>query len=343
MCRTTSTETTKLHLGKNETEDLDKVYHDITCECYYIFGRSRGCCRDESPKNDGLGNIDAVQVRLEGLNEVKGDTVSFEDKQYRNNFCNGILYLLESEVVDLKAANEAILSGLNVDLADFEGATESSNMVETGNDSFNESLNEGAGSTSTSSESIANETPKQLDATTSSIMTASGSEDETTDTNTSSVSTGAIIGILIAVLAALIATVMTIIHRKQDEKRRLAEFAGEELIDDDVEANSLHNDIVAMETMGDEKVYTKSHPEVATVENDQDGSSVVSSIVSETHNEEYTQISFENDEAGRGEAKVTVGSTLAAMGVASTVTSRLSSPQHQKEENEEQQLPFTDA
>lgn len=49
------------------------------------------------------------------------------------------------------------------------------------------------------------------------------------------------------------------------------------------------------------------------------------------HDEECAQISFEEQEDGGVEARVTVGSTLAAMGVASTVTGRLSAMQGRKD------------
>lgn len=108
-------------------------------------------------------------------------------------------------------------------------------------------------------------------------------------------------------------------------------------MDDDLEASSVHNDVVAMETMDGAKVYAELSPEVASTaeENDNDDNSDVLSVVSVDmeHNEECAQISFEKGNEGSVEAKVTVGSTLAAMGVASTVTSRLSSQQQQQQEN----------
>jgi hypothetical protein len=378
---------------KDSEEDLGKVYHDITCQCHYTFGQPLDCCHDDmQPPNKPPSQI---QVSFDGLN-VKGDGRTDADKTYRRNFCDGIMYLLESEGVDLSNANDAIISGLEIDIVDFdvvdvinpndsnqaEGATavptiteawtedessttetlssespnngnvEEDETIDENNDSSNiesevnsdESLTKATvsiQSTPSATTTIINtiETTKevpQFDASTSPVM-LSASTTEDANTNNSNVATSATIGILFAVLAAFLAAVMAIIHRKREEKRRLAEFAGEELMDDDLEASSVHNDAVAMETMDGAKVNAESSPEVASTaeENDNDDDSDVLSVVSVDmeHNEECAQISFEKGNEGSVEAKVTVGSTLAAMGVASTVTSRLSSQQQLQQEN----------
>lgn len=343
-----------------EPEDLSKVYHDFTCECHYIFGDPINCCHEEE-EADGppKPNDHKIQVSLQGL-ILNSEERTEEEKLYRRHFCDGIMYLLESEGVDLETAHDAIVAGMNADIVDFDivdvettvAATVTTTPIAVGDDESASDAGEEADEVSndkvdgedtitkatvaatqsaTTTPIALFETSKQVDASTSSIMTPSTSEDDTTNNN-SSVATSATIGILFAILAAVLATVMAIMHRKREEKRRLAEFAGEELVEDeDLEANSVHNDVVAME-MGEngEKVYEESTtPEIAETEiadsedkNDDDNSDVTS-VVSVEQNE-CAQISFGEDEEGDMEAKVTVGSTLAAMGVASTVTSRLS-------------------
>ena len=350
----------KRHLDDHEVsdDDLGKVYHDMACECHYTFGEPLKCCHDDKPPHKG-----PVQVSFDGLN-VKGDGRSEEDKQYRRNFCNGIMYLLESEGIDLETANDAILEGLNLDIVDFDiidgessatvAATITTAWFEDEDASVTETLStvptnnnepEDADADKTVAETItsatdavlstteANDsttgTAKQIDASTLSIMTASTTEDSETNDN-SSVATGVTIGVLFALIALILGIAMTITRRKREEKKRLAEFAGEELIDDDVEANSVHNDVVAIDTMDCKTIeITKegemdvAGTEVATADENNDDNSDAMSVVS-LNQDECAQISFQEDQDGGVEAKV---STLAAMGVASTVTSRLSTQQ----------------
>ncbi|KAL7505811.1 hypothetical protein ACHAXN_003245 [Cyclotella atomus] len=364
----------KRKLQKDPGDDiLDKVYHDMTCECHYTFGNPLECCHEEKPGSE------KPQVTFQGL-ATKGEDRTEEDKAYRRHFCDGIMYLLESEGVTMDNANDAIVTGLNVDIVDFDivdggsivGPTVTTTLIAIGDgdassaaapestaapmtevehtveetieevveeiEATEESVTEATVTQSITTTPISStiETSKQIDASTSSVMTASTTEgNNDSNSNNSSVAAGATIGILFAALAALLALAMTVIHRKREEKRRLAEFAGEEFMDDDLEANSVNNDVVAIETMGGEKVYAELTPEAYETEvdvseenndNDDDNSDVMS-VVSLSEQKECAQISFEEDKDGGVEAKVTVGSTLAAMGVASTVTSRLSTQQ----------------
>ena len=354
--------------NEDTNEDLGMVYHDMTCQCHYTFGHPIKCCREEKQEED----TSPVQVSFQGL-DVNGEGKSEEDKKYRRNFCDGVMYLLQSEGIDLETANDAILQGLNMDVVDWDiidteevpdatadsteetkpsaiaeeeslesiGAEEDSlesivEWVETAEESeveIEESAETESENTDSEISEQANEieesassstlASKNIDASASSIASASTTDQANDDSdNKSALAAGATIGIAFAFILVMLAIVLAVIRkRKVEEKRRLTAFAGEELIDDDVEANSVHNDIMAIEKLGDQEIEV-SPTEAVSEENDDNSDAM--SVVSLDHQQECAQISFVDDTEGAIEANV---STLAAMGVASTVTSRLSSQQ----------------
>ncbi|KAL3788469.1 hypothetical protein HJC23_011421 [Cyclotella cryptica] len=391
-------------------EQMGKVYHDMTCECHFTYQLPLSCCHGDDGPTSGLQKI---QVTLLGLND--NDDATDEEKQYRRNFCNGIMFILESEGLDLEIVADGIESGLNVNVTDVPvidagvhdddashvvedqqssggGSTiatvttsvsvneeslsntetlstgtsiatnvghevESSSTIDndsgvtssninndtSGESTADQTLPTGSSTESTLSSSTEivttatsstyNTQPLQPDASTSAIL--SDSTAEITGNTNAGLSIGATIGIILAALAVIVASIMAIIHRKRQEQQRLAEFAGEELVDHDLDAESLPKDnVVAMETMQGEKVYAELTPETTEehpMDVDEMNGSEVSSVVSVEHDEECAQISFEEQDGGV-EARVTVGSTLAAMGVASTVTGRLTARQGRRDD-----------
>jgi hypothetical protein len=113
--------------------------------------------------------------------------------------------------------------------------------------------------------------------------------------------------------------VATVVRRKRAENRRLSEFAGEQLVDDDLEAKSVHNDVVALD-LGDGPTGNGAAKPDEKDGDDASQSSSVISVIDEP--EEPAQISFVDEEGS--EERVTAGSSLAAIGMGSTVTARLS-------------------
>lgn len=112
------------------------------------------------------------------------------------------------------------------------------------------------------------------------------------------------VGIIVAIAAIAIVLVASIIRkRKNEEARRLCEFAGEAAlaVEDDLEANSVHKDVVAIEEAGEgcdndgvEVVHSKN---AMGGDDDDDSKSHSSSIVSEEdkNNDESLEIIVEND------------------------------------------------
>ncbi|KAL7486631.1 hypothetical protein ACHAW6_012231 [Cyclotella cf. meneghiniana] len=400
--------------GRMNARQMGKVYHDLTCECHYTYRFPLTCCHvEESSESDSPQS----EVTLLGLDA--NDDSSYQDKQYRKNFCNGIMYILENEGIDLEIVADAIGNGLNVNVTDvpwnevdahddddeshvvdqsqgqessaggstiatvvtsvsadeesfsntetlstespvitslgddvdpstitnetededsaLDSGSSSSNIITDNSDESTtdsspstESYTESTLSSSTTIETIetsSNNTtkPLPLDASTSSIMSAS-TADSTANNKNAGLSIGAAAGILLAIIALLLAAITAVVRRKRRERRRLAEFAGEDSVPDDLDAES-----VPKETAGGDKAYAEWTPDTDTsAENplsaEETSGSEASSVVSVEHDEECAQISFEEQEDGGVEARVTVGSTLAAMGVASTVTGRLSAP-----------------
>lgn len=336
----------------------------MTCQCHYTFGHPIKCCREEKQEED----TSPVQVSFQGL-DINGEGKSEEDEKYRKNFCDGVMYLLQSEGVDLETANDAIMHGLNMDVVDWDiidteevtdetadqteeavdeesldsSVTEEDSVesivewIETAEESQDESEesfekeNESTDSEITeevivieeSASSSNSEKSTTIDASASSIVSASTTDQVNDDSDSkSSLAAGATIGIAFAFILAMLAIVLAVIRRRKvEEKQRLTAFAGEEVIDDDVEANSVHNDIVAIEKLRDQEIEVT--PTEAVSEENDDNSDAMS-VVSLDHQQECAQISFVDDTEGAVEANV---STLAAMGVASTVTSRLSAQQ----------------
>lgn len=130
---------------------------------------------------------------------------------------------------------------------------------------------------------------------------------------------GGIVGIVIGVLVVSFIAVATVVRRKRAENRRLSEFAGEQLVDDDLEAKSVHNDVVALD-LGDGPTGNGAAKPDEKDGDDASQSSSVISVIDEP--EEPAQISFVDEEGS--EERVTAGSSLAAIGMGSTVTARLS-------------------
>lgn len=169
--------------------------------------------------------------------------------------------------------------------------------------------------------------------------------EEEKEVQTSGFGVGGIVGLVVAVVViAVVIIVSAIQRRKKKESQRLEEFAGEEaIVDDDMDARSVSRDVIAMEA-GEGNVIVEGRGEVGEAldgvevdcerpgshrhrgEDEDDSKSHSSSIVS-TEDEEHDgnmEIILSNMGMETEEQSVTVGSTLAAMGVASTVTTRLS-------------------
>ena len=237
----------------------------------------------------------------------------------------------ESAVATIAAAGKEPETAITEETEDEEEATTTSDETEAAESTAEATTS----STISTSESTSD---KSFDA--SSVITLAADEVVDEQSTQSGASTGAVMGISFAAIVSVFVAAMAIFHIKRKERRRLTEFAGEELVDDDVEANSVHNDVVAIDLAG-EKVYAEISPEAASPDNEisdeHDGTSdgSVSSVFSVDREEEGVQISFEEDGDGSMEAKVAVGSSLAALGVASTMTSRLSKEQQQGEQGQE--------
>jgi len=169
--------------------------------------------------------------------------------------------------------------------------------------------------------------------------------EEEKEVQTSGFGVGGIVGLVVAVVVvAAVIVVSAIQRRKRNENRRVEEFAGDEaIVDDDMDARSVSRDVIAMEA-GEGNLMMEGRGRAAEAlhgvevdcerpgshhhrgEDEDDSKSHSSSIVS-TEEEEHDgnmEIILSNMGVEKEEQSVTVGSTLAAMGVASTVTTRLS-------------------
>jgi len=169
--------------------------------------------------------------------------------------------------------------------------------------------------------------------------------EEEKEVQTSGFGVGGIVGLVVAVVVvAAVIVVSAIQRRKRNENRRVEEFAGDEaIVDDDMDARSVSRDVIAMEA-GEGNLMMEGRGRAAEAlhgvevdcerpgshhhrgEDEDDSKSHSSSIVS-TEEEEHDgnmEIILSNMGVETEEQSVTVGSTLAAMGVASTVTTRLS-------------------
>ncbi len=187
--------------------------------------------------------------------------------------------------------------------------------------------------------------------------------EEEKEVQTGGFGVGGIIGLVVAAVVIVVVIVASVIRRrKRKENRRLEEFAGDDAmmveVEDDMDARSVSQDVMAMEAgegnvMMEERVGETTgavpggslhgvevdcersesrHRHHRADDDENDSKSHSSSIVSTSDEEEHNgsmEIILYNMGVETEEQKATAGSTLAAMGVASTVTTRLSiSPQN---------------
>jgi hypothetical protein len=129
--------------------------------------------------------------------------------------------------------------------------------------------------------------------------------------------TGGIVGIILAILAILLAIIALILYRRKLERDRLKKFAGDQAPEADLE-NPNGVDCVPPQPQPE----TDAAPEEGDVP-DEDDESSAPSVWSGSEQEEDTSMVM-HDEAN--EPGMTVGSSLAAMGAASTVATNLMSP-----------------
>lgn len=151
---------------------------------------------------------------------------------------------------------------------------------------------------------------------------------ESNEVEVQSLSSGAVVGIVAGslLIVVLVLALMAISKRKSDEENKVREFAGEAAADEEApDSAKITKDITLKEEVADdEKSEEQEAPPTALDNDDENSVSSGSSGWSETNDSQTTasDIVDENDPE-----KKSVASTLAAMGVASTVTSQLvSSP-----------------
>lgn len=288
------------------------VHKTLACNCVRL-GEGEDCCEGEDAEII-LDGLDSVEIRNDLQNE------------YRNFVCQQIGFVAAQIPVPVEEENDT--------------TTDSDSSTEI------ESETDGLSSETTDSTTEEDASSKVIDDAT------------TNDDNNNGLSSGAIAGITFVVLAALLAASAIIVHRrKAEENQRLQEFAGGAAKEEDLESGdgspsqpprevvgkSIGTGVVeekGTETVVETKEEGLQLPEAVTAppqtpieekkvdsdnqaENESDDDSSVVSVEDDNVNESILE---ENAE----EEKTTVASTLAAMGVASTLFSPRNSPQAKK-------------
>ena len=144
-----------------------------------------------------------------------------------------------------------------------------------------------------------------------------------TDPDDGGLSPGAWAGIILAILLAILVAILLIVHYRRKEEERLREFAGE---GDEVGFVPVDDDYIEPQ---EEEEEPQLHNEEEEGKDDASEASSEPSVWSESDEKEK---SMDNDDIDdEEEQKVTEGSDVAAMGVASTVVRQISSSSKQND------------
>eukprot|EP00984_Skeletonema_dohrnii_P013533 scaffold5597_cov154-Skeletonema_dohrnii-CCMP3373.AAC.2 len=138
-----------------------------------------------------------------------------------------------------------------------------------------------------------------------------------TDPDDGGLSPGAWAGIILAILLAILVAILLIVHYRRKEEERLREFAGE---GDEVGFVPVDDDYIEPQ---EEEEEQQLHDDKEEGKDDASEASSEPSVWSESDEKEKSMDNDNDDD--EEEQKVTEGSDVAAMGVASTVVRQISS------------------